>query len=165
MPLEPRYEKRYPYIDRDFLEFMYAIPREQLVRPGQRRSLMRRALIGIVPDELLNRKRKAYVARAPMAAISAEWARLVEISQQMVSSSLEIVETKRFWEALQKARHGREVPIVALMRTWTFEAWLTNFDHSRLTQGEDQARAQSHNSMKEILFLSPRRPFSQLRVP
>ena len=33
-------------------EFMYAIPREQLVRPGQRRSLMRRALAGVVPDEL-----------------------------------------------------------------------------------------------------------------
>ena len=49
-------EKRYPYLDRDLLEFVSAIPREQLVRPGQRRSLMRRALIDIVPDELLNRK-------------------------------------------------------------------------------------------------------------
>ena len=47
---EPPYEKRYPYLDRALLEFMYAIPREQLVRPGQRRSLMRRALVGIVPD-------------------------------------------------------------------------------------------------------------------
>ena len=37
-------EKRYPYLDRGLLEFLSAIPREQLVRPGQRRSLMRRAL-------------------------------------------------------------------------------------------------------------------------
>ncbi|MGA7630730.1 MAG: asparagine synthase-related protein, partial [Terriglobales bacterium] len=69
LPFEPPFEKRYPYLDRDLLEFMFAIPREQLVRPTQRRSLMRRALIGIVPDEILNRKTKAFVARSPMVAI------------------------------------------------------------------------------------------------
>ena len=52
-------EVRFPYLDRDLLEFMYAIPREQIVRVGQRRSLMKRALVGIVPDELLNRKTKS----------------------------------------------------------------------------------------------------------
>lgn len=44
---------------------------EQLVRPGHRRSLMRRALVGIVPDELLNRKCKEYIARGPMTATPA----------------------------------------------------------------------------------------------
>ena len=63
LPFEPPYEKRYPYLDRGLLEFMFAIPREQLVRPTQRRSLMRRALVGIVPDEILNKKGKAFVAR------------------------------------------------------------------------------------------------------
>ena len=67
-PSEPPYEKRYPYLDRDFLEFLYAVPREQLLRPGQRRSLMRRALVGVVPEEILNRKRKAYVTRMPLTS-------------------------------------------------------------------------------------------------
>jgi asparagine synthase (glutamine-hydrolysing) len=88
LPSEPPFEKRYPYLDRGLLEFMFAIPREQLVRPTQRRSLMRRALIDIVPEEILNRKRKAFVARAPLAAISTDWANLVEMTQHMVSSSL-----------------------------------------------------------------------------
>src|SRR5208337_1026235 len=35
----PLCEKTYPYLDRDLLEFIYAVPREQIVRPGQRRSL------------------------------------------------------------------------------------------------------------------------------
>jgi len=118
------YEQRYPYLDRDFLEFFYAIPREQLVRPGQRRSLMRRALVGIVPSEILSRKRKAFVIRAPMTAISTEWAKLAEMSDRMVSSSLGIIEPNNFWEALQKARHGQEVNVVALVRTFTVEAWL-----------------------------------------
>jgi len=121
---DPPREKRFPYLDRPLLEFMYSIPREQLVRPGQRRSLMRRALGGIVPDELLNRKRKAYVARTPLVAISADWSHFTEMTQDMATSSLGIVDTRSFSEALQKARHGQEIPIVALMRTLSAELWL-----------------------------------------
>ena len=128
-------EKRYPHLDRSLLEFMYAVPRDQLVRPGQRRSLMRRALAGIVPDELLNRKRKAFVARAPLAAISAEWTYFTEVTQNMVSSSLGIVDAKIFSEALQKARHGQEVPVLLLMRTLGIESWLKNLSHFRVLVG------------------------------
>jgi len=117
-------DKRYPYLDRGLLEFMYSVPREQLVRPGQRRSLMRRALVGIVPDELLNRKRKAYVARSPLADISANWTHFTEMTQHMVGGSLGIVDAKRFLEALQKARTGQEVSTVAVLRTLAMERWL-----------------------------------------
>jgi asparagine synthase (glutamine-hydrolysing) len=126
LPSEPPYEKRYPYLDRGLLEFLYSVPREQLLRPGQRRSMMRRALVGIVPDELLNRKRKAYIARVAMADISANWTYYADIAQDMISSSLRIVETEKFLEALQKARHGKEVAGVTLMRTLAIETWLRN---------------------------------------
>ena len=125
-PFEPPLDRRYPYLDRDLLEFMFAIPREQLVRPKQRRSLMRRALLGIVPDEILNRKTKAFVARAPLVSIARDWNRLVEMNQHLVSSSLGIVDAARFLAALQKARHGQEVPVVMLMRTIYIERWLRN---------------------------------------
>ena len=124
LPFEPPYEKRYPYLDRDLLEFMFAIPREQLVRPTQRRSLMRRALVGIVPDEILNRKTKAFVSRSPMVAISNDWAHFAEMTQNMLSSSLGIVDAERISEALQKVRRGEEVPMVTLRRTLFLEGWL-----------------------------------------
>ncbi len=133
-------EKRYPYLDRGLLEFMYAVPREQLVRPGQRRSLMRRALVGIVPDELLNRKRKAFVARAPLAAISAEWSYFTDMTQRMICSLLGIVEAKTFLEALQKARHGQEVPMVPLLRTVGLELWLRNLEHHKLSSNPAAVR-------------------------
>jgi asparagine synthase (glutamine-hydrolysing) len=136
---QPPYEKRYPYLDRDLLEFLYAIPREQLVRPGQRRSLMRRALVGIVPAEILDRKRKAVVSRGPTAAISAHWADLVALTQEMVTSSLGIVAAKDFINALENARRGREVPIVPLFRTVAIERWLRNMVHEhRLRTRLDQ---------------------------
>jgi asparagine synthase (glutamine-hydrolysing) len=126
LPFEPPFEKRYPYLDRGLLEFMFAIPREQLVRPTQRRSLMRRALVGMVPDEILNRKTKAFVARSPMVAISKDWAHFAEMTQNMLSNSLGIVDQERISEALQKVRRGEEVPMVTLTRTLLLEDWLKN---------------------------------------
>jgi asparagine synthase (glutamine-hydrolysing) len=128
-------ENRYPYLDRDLVEFVSAIPREQLVRPGQRRSLMRRALIGIVPDELLNRKRKAFVARGPIVGIAAELPRLIKLGQHMLMSSLGIVDSTRFLEALQTTRQGAEVPIVTLTRTLGIELWLRSLTASHVLSG------------------------------
>jgi len=126
LPPAPFCEKRYPFLDRDLLEFLYAVPREQVVRPGQRRSLMRRALVGITPDELLNRKRKAFTSRKRLVAIAADWPRYAEMTQHMASNSLGIVEARKFLEVLQKARCGEVVPTVILMRTIILEGWLRN---------------------------------------
>jgi asparagine synthase (glutamine-hydrolysing) len=123
--LAPLYEKRYPYLDRSLLEFLYCIPRDQLVRPGERRSLMRRALTGIVPDEIINRKRKAYMARAPLVTISRQWTDLLELTLDMSTTSLGLIDKHRFVEALSQARRGVECRIVALFRTLSVEAWLT----------------------------------------
>ena len=127
----PPYEKRYPYLDRDLLEFIFAIPREQLVRPGQRRSLMRRALIGIVPDEILNRKRKGFVARASLETISAEWPDLVSLCQHMTCVALGIIDSERFWEVLRNGRNGQQVATVILMRTLSLESWLRSSSKRR----------------------------------
>jgi asparagine synthase (glutamine-hydrolysing) len=106
------------------LEFLYAIPSTQLVRPGQRRSLMRRALLGIVPNEVLNRKRKAFVARAPLTAICTEFSALLALAQNSISSSLGIVDGAAFADVLRKGRDGQQVPLIPVMRTVAIECWL-----------------------------------------
>jgi asparagine synthase (glutamine-hydrolysing) len=64
-----RYEYRYPYLDRDFIEFLLRLPADQLAEPGRRRSLMRAALQGVVPEEILERRRKAYLLAGPLRNI------------------------------------------------------------------------------------------------
>jgi asparagine synthase (glutamine-hydrolysing) len=118
------YERRYPFLDRDLLEFIYAIPRAQIVRPGQRRSLLRRALVGTVPDEILNRRRKAYPSRAPVLAVSKHSQTLIAMAPHMVSTFLGIVDHKALCTVLEKARDGQEIPIVFLARTLAVESWL-----------------------------------------
>jgi asparagine synthase (glutamine-hydrolysing) len=130
-PCDPLYEARYSYLDRDLLEFLFAIPREQLVRPGERRSLMRRALRGIVPGEILNRKRKASLVRTPIVAAFASWTKLLEVDRRVVSSSLGILNTNAFCEAIENARLGERMPIVPVARAVEIEIWLRGLSWSQ----------------------------------
>ena len=122
LPIGPTYETRYPFLDRDLLVFLFAVPRQQLVRPGQRRSLMRRALAGTVPKQILERKRKAFVVRAPMVATS-----MLSINQAatgMICSQFGIVDTCSLEQSLDQVRKGYEIPIVPLARGLLIESWL-----------------------------------------
>lgn len=130
---EKSLEKRYPYLDIDFLQFVFAVPREQLVQPGRRRFLMRRSLVGIVPDEILNRKRKAYVVRAPRVAIAARWADLQALTQNMVGESLGIVSSTAFRRALEDAREGKEMVSLPVQRMLQLEGWLRNLSAQGVT--------------------------------
>ena len=121
---EPLYEPRYPFLDRGLLEFLFAIPRDQLVRPGHRRSLMRRSLFGIVPDAVLNRRRKAYVARAPLASFSKQSAALDQLSTDMISALFGIVDLRAFADVIERAEGGQMVCTVNLIRTLHLESWL-----------------------------------------
>jgi asparagine synthase (glutamine-hydrolysing) len=124
LPVTPSYEIRFPYLDRTFLEFLYAIPREQLLRPGERRSLMRRALAGIVPRDILQRKRKAFAARAPTKMILREWSNLMRKQDRIFSSDFGIVDAAALREEVRNASRGQEVHTVAIMRAMLVESWL-----------------------------------------
>jgi asparagine synthase (glutamine-hydrolysing) len=124
LPLSPVHEVRYPCLDRDLLEFLHAIPREQLVRPGQRRSLLRRSLLGIVPGEILNRERKAYVTREPSRRLRAEIPALLEHADKFIAASLGIVHAGKFVSQLGVLQAGHDVSLVALLRTISLEQWL-----------------------------------------
>jgi asparagine synthase (glutamine-hydrolysing) len=118
------YEKRYPFLDRDLLEFLYAIPREQLLRPGCRRSLLRRSLRDIVPAAILERRRKAFVSRGPTLALNAY---LGDSRKKcLIAEEMGIVDAKNFSEVIEQARRGSEVPLVTIVRTLLLEYWLRN---------------------------------------
>jgi len=108
---------------------MYAIPREQIVGVGRRRYLMKRALVDIVPDEILNRRKKETVPEEPPKKVSAErmpaeWPSWAELGQHIVGSSVGIIALNRFLQALQKVRSEEEVDLESLKRTLMLESWL-----------------------------------------
>jgi asparagine synthase (glutamine-hydrolysing) len=117
------HEKRYPYLDRDLLEFVYAIPQEQLVRVGRRRSLMKRSLAGIVPGELLNRRKQAVLRQEPDEHTFRGYPTLAEVQNCVICNSVGIVDRDRFLEALERSQ-CEEAFSQSLMLTLKLESWL-----------------------------------------
>ncbi len=120
-PLE---ERRYPYLDQSLLEFLIAIPESQLLRPGERRSLMRRALKGLVPSEVLNRKTKAVTARRHMVAIATSWPKLESLMEAPIASQLGYIDHVRFREELLKAKNGDAPHLLRMLKGVALELWL-----------------------------------------
>lgn len=59
----------YPFTHRPLVEFVLAIPGEQLSAPGEVRSLMRRAFEGLVPARILRRVSKGYYPPSTLRAV------------------------------------------------------------------------------------------------
>lgn len=118
-------EVRYPYLDQDLCEFLMSIPPEQLLRPGERRSLMRRALRNLLPPAILTRRTKSSGSRYFSVGLETHWDEL----QQMINSSLisefGYVDRKEFANALLDAKNGKLSPFfLRLMKALFWELWL-----------------------------------------
>lgn len=122
-----RYEYRYPYLDRDLVDFLFRIPREQLVRPGRRRSLMRRALRSIVPDEILERRRKAFRLRGPVTLIQSSQDQIRTLFSKSIAVDQGWIDRDRFSLALDMVVTGKDAKWMrAISRAIAFELWLQN---------------------------------------
>jgi asparagine synthase (glutamine-hydrolysing) len=124
-PFLARLEYRYPYLDRDLVDFLFRIPREQLVRPGRRRSLMRRALAGIVPVEILERRRKAFLVRGPLLALE----RAKPIIDRLFAESLAVrrglIDAPQLRKAVNSAVAGSDANWWPwIFKAIYFELWL-----------------------------------------
>jgi len=117
-------DTRFPYLDRDLLEFLYAVPREQIVGVGKRRHLMKRALLGIVPEDLLNRRRKAFDPQEAKEDRATTWPNLAEIGEHIIGSFIGIIEKDRLVETVRQARRNEEVPVDSLKQSLFLESWL-----------------------------------------
>jgi asparagine synthase (glutamine-hydrolysing) len=117
-------EASYPFLDQDLLEFILSIPANQMLRPGQRRSLMRRTLVGIVPGEILSRRTKHVGRRGPAIMLEKHWDELRCVYRESLSAGLGYVDAAEVLKTICDARAGKMVPLVRLFWTISLEYWL-----------------------------------------
>ena len=117
-------EYRYPYLDRNLVEFLLRVPPGQLVRPGQRRSLMRRALAGITPREILERPRKAFRFHGVVVPLRRSIPRLRALIGQSKTAAMGLIEPRRLEEWIPRIL-GSEDPrwVHPLTRFVLYELW------------------------------------------
>ncbi|MDE1161201.1 MAG: asparagine synthase-related protein [Acidobacteriaceae bacterium] len=119
------FDYAYPYLDKDLVTFLLSLPREQLVRPGRRRSLMRRALKEIVPVEILERRRKAYAIRGPLRSLQDSADTLRELFARPLLEELGLIDRKTLLSCMEEVISGRNtIWWPSLTRTAMYEIWL-----------------------------------------
>jgi asparagine synthase (glutamine-hydrolysing) len=117
----------YPYLDRDLVEFLIAIPKDQLSRPGDTRFLMRRALSSVLPPEIASRRSKSGMGRCVITTLDNHWTLVQSSFANSVLDRLGYVRTIPFMEAIQTVRDGTLVPnIFQILRALAAELWLQN---------------------------------------
>jgi asparagine synthase (glutamine-hydrolysing) len=142
-----RLEERYPYLDRDLIEFVLSIPPDQLLRPGQRRSLMRRALRGLVPDEILLRTTKATTSRRFMAAFTTEWKFLQDLLTKPEVERRGYVRKGCLHYALMAAAHGDSTQLLRLLKAIALELWLRDLVRHRIVDAGNGPSTNDHSSV------------------
>lgn len=111
----------HPFTHRPLVEFMCAVPAEELSAPGNMRALMRRAFVGLVPDRVLRRVSKGYY---PPAALRATRERLKALPaiEQLESVSRGWIDSARLRIAIRELGTGETDSDVQLLLT--LERWL-----------------------------------------
>lgn len=119
-------ELRFPFLDQSLVEFIASVPRNQIIRPGERRSLMRRALAGLVPEEILARRTKGTAARRPMVALANDWNDLDPFLHFPLAGVFGFLDQVQFRQALWAAKNGNAPQFVKLLQMLSLEFWLRN---------------------------------------
>ncbi|WP_263356659.1 asparagine synthetase B family protein [Acidicapsa ligni] len=117
-------EKRYPFLDRSLYEYVASIPRNQVIRPGQRRRLMRRSLQGLVPDFVLSRTSKWFAHRAPAAQLRDQQKLLKSLFAERWMSHGVLFDTDLIRNRLRHVEHGIVSESRHLITALSIEQWL-----------------------------------------
>ena len=118
-------EARVPFLDHNLVEFTMGLPQEVKVRPGDPKSLLKKAVRGLIPDSIIDRPKMGF--GAPVS----EWLR-GDFGRAVESELL----STRFFQAfpadrskvLEMLRMHREGQADFALYVWTFYNAIAWFD-------------------------------------
>lgn len=156
------FELRFPFLHRPLVELALAIPVGQKLRPGETRSILRRALRGVLPEPIAARKTKQSPDEALHRAVAREGRRLEELVATARVCRRGYVRAEELRDALRRMRHGLNVSTPAFVRTLSLELWLRD-----LERAGDVRRARVHEPNWRCAPAAgdPTREVRQPRVP
>ncbi len=118
------FEFRYPLMYRPLVEFLYALPWRQKLRPDGDRHLQRRAMHALLPAEVRDRVDKAVMTRPVLEGFrhSPAWFDLLTRQPQLIEHGL--VDAARWQDAVRRARLGQIEGVSLFLAAAALEAWL-----------------------------------------
>ncbi len=120
----------HPYTHRPLVEFCLGTPLEQFLRQGQTRSLMRRALSGVLPPKIARRASKGLLDEIIVRAVQHEMP-LVPDTANWELCKRGYVDSEALGTALHQARLGVSRLPGPLIRLFSLERWVRSLDFIR----------------------------------
>lgn len=124
-------EYRFPLLDRDLVEFLFRVPRERMLRPGRRRAMMRSAMRGIVPEDVIERRRKGYRQASVLKILSAEYEKVESVLRDSYAVSAGLIQRNDLLAAVGSLRQQETKLLTSVFRTLVLELWIRG-NHNRL---------------------------------
>jgi asparagine synthase (glutamine-hydrolysing) len=123
-------EIRKPFLYRPLVEFMLAIPSEQIFQPGQDRALQRRALTDILPERIRQRMDKTSLVEAYFEGLrNGTWTEMLSRGPCLVKRGY--VDSRLWGEAVDRARYGRMPSMKLFIAAAVLELWLRQLEDVR----------------------------------
>jgi asparagine synthase (glutamine-hydrolysing) len=114
----------YPFLHRPLVELCLALPPDQLIRPGQTRSIHRRALRDLLPPEIAQRPDKRGPMEPILRAVAAQWPTLSRLLPDARVCQRGYLDPTAFRRALDEARFGKPERKLILLQVIALEVWL-----------------------------------------
>jgi asparagine synthase (glutamine-hydrolysing) len=133
-------EIRYPFMHRPLIEYLQAIPYEQKVRPAETRSIVRRALAGLLPSEVVNRRGKSKTAHAYRYALARESERLHRLFSDPRVCALGYADRGALRQLLAASREGPGSDC-SLGLFIPFEYWLQALERRKVSPNPSPAQS------------------------
>ncbi|MBW8869353.1 MAG: hypothetical protein JF563_00995, partial [Acidobacteriales bacterium] len=124
-----RYEFRYPYLDRDLVDFLLRVPRERLLRPGRRRAMMRSALRSVVPTEIIERRRKAARSRSLLLTLRRQEGKIRALFSELPGPLAELVDPEILRKSAVAAIYKSDLAIAqGIVRAIFLAFWCKSYE-------------------------------------
>lgn len=124
---EEMLEVRHPFLYRPLVEFALSIPPEMCAQPHARKWVLRKAMVGILPDKIRTRVGKGTTYGQLAWSLSAYRARFAAMLKDPLLAQLGCIDPVKLrgaFSAAQEQRENRDQVFADVQYTLAFEAWL-----------------------------------------
>ena len=125
---------RYPFLHRPLVELVLDTPWDVKEIPGEPKALLRRAMRGVLSEDIRRRTVDVSTGHAVYAGVRKEWRALQQIVESSLLVDVGIVDRDRLHDALHLARQGHALDLPGLLSTLTLDVWLQHAVHEGDTE-------------------------------
>jgi asparagine synthase (glutamine-hydrolysing) len=131
--------RTYPFLHKPLVEFMIAIPLEQNITFRTEKSLLRRSMRGLLPDQVRLRRSKSVFDEVFIRAFARQWPHLRYVLENPLVCDFGYADPKVLRGDIARARHGFCLEPASFLRLLAVEMWLRSLQRWKTEHEEDHA--------------------------